>query len=108
MSDISRELAAKYVLRITLGDPFETPGHFFDALIRAALLADRGNRHLLALGFPNVMWAVTKYKDEHDGYQQLRLLAGCPFPPGSRGAAAWNSALVQWQVPEQPGAVDEV
>jgi hypothetical protein len=69
-------LIAHYVLWVA-EDPqkYRQPGDFAEALVRCAFRADRQNSTLLAKSYPVVVETVRKFKDEENGYLELRELA---------------------------------
>ncbi len=52
------------------------PGAFAEMLFRAMFHADRENVGRFMKSFPVLMSAVSKYKNEENGYLELRKLAG--------------------------------
>lgn len=50
-------------------------GGFTDLLIQTAMKADRDNLRRIALGFPEIAWAVDAYKNDPDGIARLREAA---------------------------------
>lgn len=56
------------------------PGSFNDALVKAALLADVGNRRKLRREFGGLISAVILYKEHPEGFRMLYEIAGLPVP----------------------------
>lgn len=71
------DLAAHYVLWVADRTPgAKEPGGFAQSLIRAMFHADPENQTRLAVGFPKLMNAVRTYKNDENGYQELKRRAG--------------------------------
>lgn len=71
-------LAAHYVIYIAEGSwtGAQQPGGFAEALIHAIFKADPGNRARLGMGFPVLVNAVRKYKEDENGHIELKRIAG--------------------------------
>ena len=75
--DLSPAVAAHYVLGHGgfYDGPLMRPGSFYDGLVRSCFLADDENLERLRAGFPVLVAAVWRYKNEPGGADLLAVLA---------------------------------
>jgi hypothetical protein len=72
MTFVKREAVEQVLGYFGLADRrFPPPGDFTSSLIATACKADRDNFARLAVGFPDLMWAVDQYKNVLGGVEHM-------------------------------------